>query len=147
MSHKSPLFTTYLSTSHLSQFRQASLLSSSTYSFTWLYHIIILVVSSVCPAMLSSIQTYSPVINPSVYCPTLLHTACVELFLVAARSSMAIMVNTCPGELDISAGCLRFNGTPAGLESAEKIGLCCLFFQLSHTLGLHYLYRLNCIHN
>lgn len=134
MSHESPLFTTYLSTSHLSQLRQASLSTPSTYGLTWLYHIIILAVPSVCPAVLSSVQTYSPVINPSVYCPTLLHTACGELLLVSACTSMVVMANTCPGELEISACCLRFKGTPAGLESAESTGLCRCF--ASHTLGL-----------
>lgn len=52
--------------------------SPSTYGLTWLYHIIILAAPSVCPVVLSSVQTRSPIINPSVYCPTLLHTACVE---------------------------------------------------------------------
>lgn len=106
--------------------------SPSTYSLTWLYHIIILVVPSVCPAVLSSVQTRSPVINPCVYCPTLLHTARVELLWVSACTSTAVMLNTCPGELEISAGCLRFKGTPAGLESAQSTGLChCFMF---HTL-------------
>lgn len=132
MSHESPLFTTYLSTSHLSQFRQARLCSPSTYGLTWLYHIIILAVPSVCPAVLSSVQTYSPVINPSVYCPTLLHSACVGLLLVSACTSMAVTVNTCPGELEISAACLRFKGTPAGLESPESTEPGWRFF--SHTL-------------
>lgn len=81
MSHESPLFTSYLPTSHLCQFRQASLSPPSTYGLTWLYHIIILAVPSVCPVVLSSVQTRSPIINPSVYCPTLLHTACVEQVL------------------------------------------------------------------
>lgn len=132
MSHESHLFTTYLSTSHLSQFRQASLSSPSTYGLTWLYHIIILTVPSVCPAVLISVQTYSPVINPSVYCPTLLHTACVELLLVSDCTSMAVMVNTCPGELEISTECLGFKGILAGLESAERIGLCCISY-VSHS--------------
>lgn len=55
--------------------------SPSTYGLTWLYHIIIRAVPTVCPVVLSSVQTCSPVINPSVYCPTLLHAACVELVL------------------------------------------------------------------
>ena len=113
MSHESPLFTTYLSTSHLSQFRQASLSPPSTYGLTWLYHIIILAGPSVCPAVLSSVQTHSPVINPSVYCPTSFRTACAAPLLVSACTSMAVMVNTCPGELEIGAGCLGFKGTPA----------------------------------
>lgn len=56
-------------------------LSPSTYGLTWLYHIIILAVPSVCPVVLSSVQTCSPVINPSVHCPTLLHAVCVDLVL------------------------------------------------------------------